>query len=142
MYKLFLDANIFFAATYSKTGGSRAIFELAKNKKHILVSSLYAIKEAKLNIERKVGVEFLPEFYKLVSLLNQIDKEAHSTDLKIKYQDLIIEKDLPILISSINQKADFLITLDKKDFKTTKLEKANLPTKILLPGEYLQMITS
>ena len=142
MYKLFLDANIFFAATYSETGGSRAIFELARNKKHALVSGLYAIKEAKFNIEKKIGKNSLPIFYTLVSLLNYIEKDSPTEELKIKYQNLIVQKDLPILISAINQKVDFLITLDKKDFKTTKLEMANLSTKILLPGEYLKFLTS
>ncbi len=138
MHKLFLDANIFFAATYSETGGSRAIFELAKNGKHTMVSSLYALKEAKLNIERKIGANNIPIFYKLVSLLNYIEKESPSGELKRKYQNYIVQKDLPILISAIKQKADFLITLDKKDFFTAKLKTAKLPTKILLPGEYLK----
>lgn len=141
MYKLFLDANIFFTATYSEIGGSRVIFELARNKKHVLVSSLYAIKEAKFNLEKKIGKESLPIFYTLVSLLNYIEKVSPPEELKIKYQNLIVQKDLPILVSAINQKADFLITLDKKDFKTTKLKTANLPTKILLPGEYLKFLT-
>lgn len=138
MKKLFLDANIFFAATYSETGASRFLFELARKEKVQLISSLYALKEAQVNIEKKIGPESLPLFFCFVSLLTQVDKEEPDGTLMHKYEKRIVSKDLPILCSSISMGVDVLITLDRKDFMTTVLQQADLPFKILLPGEYLQ----
>lgn len=140
MQRLFLDANIFFAATYSETGASRFLFELARKAKAQLVSSLYALKEAQVNIEKKMGPESLPLFFGFVSLLTQVDKEAPNRTLMPKYEKLIVPKDLPILCSSISMGVDVLITLDRKDFMKKVLEQANLPFKILLPGDYLRSL--
>jgi len=138
MHKLFLDANVLFSATYSRTGASFAIFELAKYGKVELVSSMYAVKEAKVNIEKKMGVNSLPEFYTLISNLKILDSQNYNRC--VAYKGLIVDKDLPILESAREQKVDFLVTLDKKDFKTQKILKADLPFKIVLPGEYLKGI--
>lgn len=138
MQRLFLDANIFFTATYSATGASRFLFELAREAKVQLVSSLYALKEAQINIEKKIGPDALPLFLSFVSLLTQVDKEEPDRALMHKYEKWIIPKDLPILLSSISMGVDVLITLDRKDFMTKRLDQADLPFKIMLPGEYLQ----
>lgn len=138
MHKLFLDANVLFAATYSKNGASFAIFELAKYGKVELVSSMYAVKEAKVNIEKKMGADLLPEFYTLISNLKILDSQNYEE--RRAYKGLIVDKDLPILESAREQRVDFLVTLDRKDFKTQKILKADLPFKIVLPGEYLREI--
>lgn len=39
-----------------------------------------------------------------------------------------------------NKQADYLVTGDKKDFKTEKLLKANLPIKIVNPAEAVTII--
>ena len=136
MKKLFLDANIFFAATCSKSGGSFAIFQMAKLGKLRIFSSRYAVKEAIANVEKKLGSNKVPDLLNLISLLDDLIDD----ELVEKYFDLeklINKKDLPILSAAFSLKADFLITLDKKDFKTEKLEAADLPFKINLPGEFL-----
>lgn len=46
MTKVFLDANIFFAAVASRTGGSFLILELAKRRKIGIVTVLHALAEA------------------------------------------------------------------------------------------------
>ena len=135
---LFLDANIFFAATASNTGASHFLFELGEQKHLKLISSFYALQEARRNIEKKLGPDKINTFLRLVSCLSKIDKTETDDNETAKYQHLIVAKDLPILLSAQKMKADFLITLDKKDFKTPKLSNANLPFKIMLPGEYVQ----
>ncbi len=135
MHKLFLDANVLFAATCSKSGASFAIFELGRYGKVELFSSVYAVKEAKVNIEKKLGVDALPMFYELISNLKTLDSQ--DCEGPFSYEGLIASKDLPILESARRQRVDFLITLDKKDFKTRRLAEADLPFQIVLPGEYL-----
>lgn len=138
MNKLFLDANILFTAAYSESGASRALFELAKNKKLILVSSKYAIFEARHNIQKKLTEKHLITLFKLIAELEFIDKKEFSQEEIKKHEDIIIIKDTPILLAAENQKAQFLITLDKKDFKNPKIKAAKLPFIIMSPGEYLQ----
>lgn len=137
MQTVFLDANILFAATASATGASRAILELARFRKLRAVSSMYAVNEAKVNIEKKLDKKELIAFYILLSALNEISSKPLQKKHLSTYESLIVGKDLPILIAAHMQKADFLITLDRKDFFTEKLHYAKLPYKILLPGEFL-----
>lgn len=140
MDPLFLDANIFFAATASTTGASHALFELAKHKKLRLFSSHYAIREAKTNIEIKLGNHHVPVFYKLVSELHKIDKDSKNPSLEKSIKNYINPKDLPILQSALQLKTNVLISLDKKAFKNDIIKQIKLPLKLMLPGEYLQSL--
>ncbi|OGJ43865.1 hypothetical protein A2974_02980 [Candidatus Peregrinibacteria bacterium RIFCSPLOWO2_01_FULL_48_20] len=140
MKKLFLDANIFFAATFSPSGGSAMLFELAKYKRVELLTSLYALNEAKRNILHKGGKIYLPRFYQLVSELKTIDQKVYNDSDLIKWEEWIVKKDAPILISAQGQKVDFLITLDKKDFKSKRIESAPIHFIIFNPGELIQSL--
>ncbi|MFA5855003.1 MAG: putative toxin-antitoxin system toxin component, PIN family [Candidatus Gracilibacteria bacterium] len=138
MKKVFLDANIFFSATLSETGGSRKIFSLAQCGMIELFSSTYALKEARTNIFKKLGGKYLPEFYSLVALLTEVDKTVISDSALNKFEKYIIKKDCPILIGAIGMEVDILITLDRKDFKSENMQKKVWPFKILTPKEFLQ----
>ncbi|MBI5753548.1 PIN domain-containing protein [Candidatus Peregrinibacteria bacterium] len=140
MDKLFLDANILFTAAYSESGASRALFELAKKKKLLLVSSKYAITEARHNIQKKLTEKHLIGLFRLIAELEIVDDAKFSTEEIQKYEKIIIKKDVPILLAAKNQKVQFLITLDKKDFKNTKIKSTKLPFAIMSPGEYLQSL--
>lgn len=134
---LFLDANIFFSAICSKTGGSNYLFQLAKKKLFSIVTSEYALKEAKINIEKKLGRAKLPDFYKLVVILTEVDSKKTTSDQLTSLHKAIAMKDVPILASAINLKVDFLITLDKKDFMSKKMLVEKFPFEIITPGGYL-----
>ncbi|MEK9160022.1 MAG: hypothetical protein AAB383_04805 [Patescibacteria group bacterium] len=140
MKSLFLDANIFFTATLSPNGGSSMLFELAKLGKVELSTSLYALNEAKRNILRKVGRASLPRLYTLVSELKKIDQIKHSDEEIEKWTEWIILKDAPILNSAQFLKVEALITLDKKDFKSSRMKNAPIRFKILSPGELIQSL--
>lgn len=138
MDKLFLDANVVFSAVCSSSGASSFLFQLAKKKKIILFSSFYAVNEAKVNVERKLGQDKLILLYELISEFKKVDNFAPVFDGK--YENFIVEKDIPILVGAENMAVDFLITLNKKDFMNAKIAKLKLPFKILSPGEYLRSL--
>ncbi|MFA5828958.1 MAG: PIN domain-containing protein [Candidatus Gracilibacteria bacterium] len=138
MIKLFLDANILFAATASISGGSRALFDLAQKKLISLVSSEYALHEAKINIEKKLGHEKLVDFYKLVSWLTDVYKKPLTKSELSAFQEIIVAKDIPILAGAKKLEVDFLITLDKKDFQNMKMKATKFPFQILSPGDFLR----
>ncbi len=56
-----------------------------------------------------------------------------------KFSGSIADKDIPVVVSAINGKADFLVTGDKKDFEKLKM-KGDYPFKILSPSEFLDTI--
>lgn len=140
MHRLFLDANIFFAATASATGASRAIFLLAQKKYHCIVSSAYAIEEARRNIALKLPEDTSGIFWSLVSQLHAVDNQQPSQQELQRYHHILPTKDIPIIVSAMRMHADFLITLDKKDFKSKKMGGQEILT-IKLPGEYLQELS-
>ena len=53
MIRVFLDANVFFAASYSKTGASRALFQAAIESKITIVANQYVLAEAERNLAQK-----------------------------------------------------------------------------------------
>lgn len=149
MKTIFLDANILFAATLSETGGSRALFVLAKKRKIILKSSVYAIREAKRNIQKKLGENQLPIFLQLLSELKEVHDSLGKISLKPQkmeakraqeWEQLIQGKDLPILHAARDMKVDVLITLDRKDFMNEKMKKFSFPFRILTPGEFIESL--
>ncbi|MCX5901908.1 MAG: hypothetical protein NTV89_00220 [Proteobacteria bacterium] len=54
-----------------------------------------------------------------------------------KYAGATAAKDIPVLVSAINSKADYLITGDKKDFGKLK---GDYPFKIISPSDFLENI--
>lgn len=139
--KIFLDANVIFAATYSLQGAARKIFQLSKVSKEIKTcSNTYAINEAKINIEQKLGHEQLVNLFHLLSFLDEIQGTNYKTSELKKYQHLINNKDLPILLGAKKTKSTHLLTYDRKDFFTPEIQKAKLPFEIMLPGDFLGKI--
>lgn len=140
MNKVFLDANVIFSATYSATGGSAYIFQLAKKGKLTLYSSRLAIKEAERNLREKANIEKVLNFYDLLDKVYIKLIDVNRTKAKEKFSDLVGEKDSPILVSAIASKADFFLTLDKKHFLNEKVLSAKLPIKIVTPSQFIKNI--
>ena len=134
MIKVFLDANIFFAAAGSRIGGSALILELAKKKKIKVVTVSYAFAEAERNIKSKLGSRSLAVHHRNIL---EVGPEIQSLDLlTLKgiwgLENILPIKDIPILVGALFAKVEFLITLDKK------LKEINLPFKILNPESFLK----
>jgi predicted nucleic acid-binding protein len=68
MIRVFLDANVFFAASYSRTGASRALFQMALEKEITIVASEFVLTEAERNLARKAP-DALPAFRQLSELV-------------------------------------------------------------------------
>lgn len=141
MNKIFLDANVFFAAAGSPTGGSGFILELAKRKKLEIITVNQALLEAERNIFKKLGPRYLNRHYQnLLAIKPEIQSIEFITLREVtKLQKIIPTKDIPILLGTILSKSPFLITLDRKHFlENKKLKKIKLSFKMLNPGEFLR----
>ncbi len=138
--KIFLDANIFIAATGSETGGSRYIFHIAqKDEKIHLVTTRYVLEEASRNIKKKMNNKY--SFFSSL-ITSGIFTVVEEPPMKLiqEVQKVIKEKDAPVLAGAVFAGADILCTLDREDFFTKKVENwcKKLGIKLLIPGEFLE----
>ena len=132
--KVFLDANVFFAAARSPKGGSSFVLELAKKKKLEIVTVNHALLEAEQNILKKLGLPYLNRHYQnVLEIKPKIQSIKFVTLGEIaKFKKVIPKKDIPILLGAILSKSQFLVTLDRKHFLgNEKLKRIKLPFKIL-----------
>lgn len=139
--RVFLDANVFFAAAGSLTGGSAFVLELAKKKKFSIVTVTHALLESEKNIKTKLGDEAVFRHYQNVSEAKPEIQPIESTPLKIiaELERFIPLKDVPILLGAIMSGSKFLLTLDKKDFlENKKLKDLHLSFEISTPGGFLK----
>lgn len=133
---VFLDASVLVAATLSREGGSfRAISESAlRNIK--LITSRYAYGEAERTIQEKYP-ENLIELHHLASFF------TITTNPSEKFVESILPfidfKDAPILAAALKEKADILVTLDRKHFLENQKIKEQFPfLKTLTPGDLIK----
>jgi putative PIN family toxin of toxin-antitoxin system len=137
--KIFLDSNVIISGIFSDKGSPRIILDILCLDFPFIVGATgkYNIIEIERNLKRKmprafsVYQEYFPNLnLEIISLPTKKEIEAnleHTSD-----------KDVPVLVSAIKGKADFLITGDKKDFSKLKLRN-DLDLKILNPSEFLDI---
>lgn len=128
MDRLFLDANILFSAAYTKQAGIKKFWTLPNIK---LVSSSYALEEAKRNLSQVEQLKQLNTLLKQVELHNGYDETLIPSHIKLR------NKDRPILAAAICSSSNYLITGDVRDFGSFYGKKI-LNIVILPPSEYLQ----
>ncbi len=116
--KIFVDANIFFAATYNPKGGSAYILNLSRKEKSLkLITTTHIISEAYKNILLKLGEKKLDYFYKLLLLTRPKIEFLTLTPKEINFYSKFVDlKDVPVLAGANKLKANFLLTLDRKHF--------------------------
>jgi len=112
--RLFLDANVLFSAAHRETGSVRAFFVLARAGVCELVSSAYAVEEARRNILRKYPGRSA-DLRALTAALT-LCGEANRPTLAWAAQHGLPPKDVPILAAAVQAQVDLLVTGDRTDF--------------------------
>ena len=138
MIRVFVDANVFVAAAASAEGGSALLLELGGKRTIEVVTSRLALLESERNVRKKLSPSALKRFHRLLKKLPLLITPAPPTEQARPFQDLIHEKDAPILAAAVASKADYLITLDQRHFMTDKIRRAHPPLKIVTPREFFQ----
>lgn len=117
MDRLFLDANVIFTAAHNPNGKAAFLFALAaptgsarSNSPWILLSSAYAIEEARRNIAAKVA-QAMATFEGLLPRLAVVPQPA-SARLPLR----LPAKDQPIWSAALAAAATHLLTGDLHDF--------------------------
>ena len=110
--KLFLDANVLFTAAHNPKGKAAFLFNqpLGAQARWQLVTSNYAINEARRNLERKFPAA-LPAFERLLTGFVVAPQPAvPAQPLKLR------DKDIPIWSAALATEATHLLTGDIRDF--------------------------
>lgn len=138
--RVFLDSNVILSGLLSDRGAPRVILDLFSLGLPFLKGSTgrYNIIEIERNLNKKLPAclliykEYLPKLNLEIIPLPTLE------EIK-KYSGATAAKDIPVLVSALNGKADFLVTGDKKDFSPLK-RNGLLPLKIVNPAEFLVVI--
>ena len=135
--RIFLDSNVILSGLLSEKGSPRVILDiLCLGLPGIRgLTGQYNIIETERNIAKKLP-EILPIYNQYLPKLNLVIVPLPSRANIEKFKGSVPEKDVPVLVSAIEGKADFLVTGDKKDFGGIKGDKS-LPFKIVGPSELL-----
>jgi len=139
-WRVFLDASVIIPGIHSPTGGSGAILQLIWQGKLAGFTSLTVLKEAEDNIVEKFSTATQLAYYSQIGTFGLTVLEPSKPSAVRRFYPVIVEKDAHVLASANQAKVDFLITLDRKDFKQSKVIES-VPFKIVTPGEFLGFLT-
>ena len=138
--RVFLDSNVILSGLLSERGAPRIILDLLSLRLPFLIGSTgrYNFIEIERNLKKKIpGLLFLYKAY-----LPKLNLKVISLPRPEEVRDFsgqIAEKDIPVLISAVRGKADFLVTGDKQHFgKMKKLDK--FPFHVVTPSEFIDSI--
>jgi len=112
--RVFLDANVLFAAAISPEGRSAALFVLAERRACTLLTSAHARTEARRNLEGRYP-DALDRFEHLTHRVT-IVPEAAPPRVGWARQQRVPDEDAPILAAAVDAGADVLVTGDRSHF--------------------------
>jgi len=141
IFKVFLDSNVILSGLLSDQGAPRIILDILTLKLPFLLGSTgeYNLSEIKRNLKKKMPGVF-SVYKRYLSRLNlKIISIPGPEEIKKKFSGQIADKDIPVLVSAIQSKADFIVTEDKKHFEKLKVP-GNYPLKIITPSEFLERV--
>jgi predicted nucleic acid-binding protein len=138
-FRVFLDSNVILSGLLSERGAPRIILDLLSLRLPFLIGSTgrYNLIEIERNIKKKMpSLLFLYKTYlpKLNLKVIPLPRPKEVRD----FSGQIAEKDVPVLISAIRSKADFLVTGDKQHFEKLKTPEKYL-LRIVTPSEFLDL---
>jgi predicted nucleic acid-binding protein len=125
MHRVFLDANVLFAAAWRPKAALQRLWDLEDAE---LLSSGYAVEEARRNLETPAQRGRLT---RLLRQVRMVEPEHFTLPRGIRLPD----KDLPILLAAIDGKATHLLTGDREHFGPYFRQEIG-GVLILPPAEY------
>jgi predicted nucleic acid-binding protein len=128
MDRVFLDANVLFSAAYQ---GSSRLLSLWKLDDAILITSRYALEEARFNLADDEQRARLTRFSDDIEFFEAGERE-------LPHRISLPEKDAPILLAAIEARATHLLTGDVRHFGPYFGKKIE-GVAVLLPGTYIKM---
>jgi len=138
--RVFLDSNVIISGLLSDRGAPRTILDLLTLKLPFLVGSTgrYNLIEIERNLRKKMpGILSVYKRY-LPKLNLKIIPLPRPEELR-EFSGKIKEKDVPVLVSAIRSKTDFLVTGDEQHFQKLR-SPGDYSFKIVTPSEFIDLI--
>jgi len=135
--RVFLDANVLFSAAYRDTGSVRVFFALAEAGVCDLVSSAYAVEEARRNLLAKHPMR-VGDLESLLAGLT-VCREPASTSIEWAIAQRLPAKDAPILAAAVEARCHLLVTGDRTHFGAL-LGRRSRGTVVVLPTDALEIL--
>ena len=133
--RVFLDANVLFAAAYSPDGLSALLIELGTAGRVTLLTSPLAVVEAERNCEAKRPVA-LPALWGNLSAV-RIVSEPPPADVERLTPPRLSSKDRPLLAAALAAGATHFVTGDVADFGRFMDRRTGLPLRVMTPRQFL-----
>lgn len=128
MDRVFLDANVLFSAAYRPDTGLTQLWQIKGIK---LITSAYALHEARISLDTESQRQRLDELMQKVELMESL--QAVTLPMNITLPD----KDRPILQAALSAKSSHLLTGDIRNFGEWLGKKIN-NMNVMLPGGYIR----
>jgi predicted nucleic acid-binding protein len=138
--RVFLDSNVILSGLLSDKGAPRTILDLLTLKFPFLVGSTgrFNLIEIERNLKKKMP-EILAVYKRYLPKLDlKIIPLPRPEELR-KFSGKITDKDVPVLVSAIRSKTDFLVTGDKQHFQKLK-SQGDYSFRIVSPSEFVDLI--
>ncbi len=138
--RVFLDSNVILSGLLSERGAPRIILDLLSLRLSFLIGSTgrYNLIEIERNLKNKMPSLLVLYKAYLPKLNPKVIPLPRPEDIR-NFSGQIAEKGMPVLISAIRSKRDFLLTGDKQHFgKMKELEKYSF--HVLTPSEFIDSI--
>jgi predicted nucleic acid-binding protein len=136
--RVFLDSNVILSSLFSDRGAPRILLDILSLNLSVIVgvTGRYNIMEIERNLKAKLPAA-IPVYKEYIGKLNLRIIPVPSWEEVKRYAGVTAEKDIPVLVSAIHGKAEYLITGDKKDFGKLK---GDYPFIITGPADFLDKI--
>jgi len=138
--RVFLDSNVILSGLLSDKGAPRTILDLLTLKLPFLVGSTgrYNLIEIERNLRKKMP-EILSVYKRYLPKLNLKIIPLPRPEELTEFSGKITDKDVPVLVSAIRSKTEFLVTGDKQHFQKLK-SPGDYSFKIVTPSEFIDLI--
>jgi predicted nucleic acid-binding protein len=135
--RVFLDSNVIISGLLSAKGAPRIILDMLCLHLPNLqgVTGAYNMMEIERNLARKLPVA-LPVFQEYLPRMNLEIAPLPKYEELEPWFGITADKDVPVIVSAVNGKADFLVTGDTGDFGTL-MKRDDLPFRVLIPAEFV-----
>lgn len=134
--RIFLDTSVILAAFGSSKGGSSLIINNQGKAYHCVVS-VDIVLEALSKADKFGATE--EEIKDWIGKKNILVTQSPTDREKAKFDKIVVDrKDRHVLAAVRKNRADYLLSYDRKHIVVTKVKKTLRSTKVMTPKEFLQ----
>ena len=140
--RAFLDSNVIISGLLSDKAPPRVILDILSHELPFIhaATAQYNLEEIERTIARKIPAIRIV-FHDFMSRLRMDIIPLPTRRNLSKYRGVIADEDLPVLVSALEYRADYLVTGDKRHFNGLR-ERKDIPLKICSLSEFVEVMAA